>query len=335
MRSRSSAQRSAASGRYSVEPNASSATKSCGARRVERVPDLLGPDALVHLPALGREREPEHARDRRLAHLGRAGQHGEAVALERLERARGRRASGTKTRASSRAAASSHDERARARRRAAGSRSRTPSTVGTRRRTAGAASISAPRRSRSEPDDGRRGSRPARCRPWPNVRFSSRVAFVSTTSVAERRDALRGSHGVRELSARSRRGRCPIGRAPTRSRSAPAPLRASPTSDAGSVSTDGDAARGRRARPRAARPARARRAARRRAARTAASPARRGGRSIARSTQSVSEARPSQEGLRDHVDHDQHAGWPRRRGRRGRCGSSRRAPRACSRRRSR
>ena len=56
--------------RYSVEPNASSATNSCRALAIERPPDLVGAGAFVRLPAVGELRERHHPRDRRLAHLG-------------------------------------------------------------------------------------------------------------------------------------------------------------------------------------------------------------------------------------------------------------------------
>ena len=69
-------------GRYSVEPNASSAMNSCGLERSNSALHLLGPGRLVHLPALREQRQAEHPRDRGLAHLGRAGEDEEVVRLE-------------------------------------------------------------------------------------------------------------------------------------------------------------------------------------------------------------------------------------------------------------
>ena len=102
MRSRLFAQRSAASGRYSVEPNASSAMNSCGVERSKRFSTCSGRVRLVHLPALGQQREAEHPRDRGLAHLGRAGEDEEVVRLEDRRR-RGSRPAWARTRARARA----------------------------------------------------------------------------------------------------------------------------------------------------------------------------------------------------------------------------------------
>ena len=64
---------------------------SCGRGAVVALLDLLRPRALVHLPALGQQREAEHPRDRGLAHLRRAGQHEEVMRLQDRHRALPRR----------------------------------------------------------------------------------------------------------------------------------------------------------------------------------------------------------------------------------------------------
>ena len=50
----------------------------------EHAPHLLGVVALVRLPPVGQVREPEHLRDRGLAHLGRAGEDDEPVPSEHI-----------------------------------------------------------------------------------------------------------------------------------------------------------------------------------------------------------------------------------------------------------
>ena len=90
--------------RYSVEPNASSAMNSCGRSRVEAVLDLLRADALVHLPALGQQREARaSARSRSCpSPAGRSGRGSGARAGRRRRDATP--ASGRTRRASSRVA---------------------------------------------------------------------------------------------------------------------------------------------------------------------------------------------------------------------------------------
>ena len=96
------AQRSAASGRYSVEPNASSAMNTW--RRAAgrtRASSSSGRGALVRLPAVGHLGQRDHARDRGLAHLGRPGEHREAMLGERPHAPARRRGWGRTPRASS------------------------------------------------------------------------------------------------------------------------------------------------------------------------------------------------------------------------------------------
>ena len=176
---RSRAQRSAASGRYSVEPKASSAMKICGRLGVVGAPELLRPHALVRLPALRQPCQRDGAGDRGLAHLGRTTDDREGRGAPGRRPSRGRRGSVTKTRASSCAASTSRVERRTTSSSASPSRWRTPSTNGTRRRTVGrrrgwpqGAGRRAPRRARSRARrrSGRRArrsgrrSRTGRCR---------------------------------------------------------------------------------------------------------------------------------------------------------------------------
>jgi hypothetical protein len=51
------------------------------------LPELVRARAFVHLPAVRQSGEPEHARDRGLAHLRRTGDDREAVVVEHIERA--------------------------------------------------------------------------------------------------------------------------------------------------------------------------------------------------------------------------------------------------------
>ena len=72
----------------------------CGSKAACR---SSGRGALVGLPAVGHLGQGDHARDRGLAHLGRPGEHGEAV-LAQGPHARGRRRGWARTRAASRSA---------------------------------------------------------------------------------------------------------------------------------------------------------------------------------------------------------------------------------------
>ncbi len=127
-------------------------------RAVEALLDLLRPRALVHLPALGEQRQPEHPRDRGLAHLRRAGQDEEVVrAAGRRPRA-ARRASGrtrARARASRRCRASSAPARPG---RAARRRARAPrAAAGAAPAAGGSRPAARPRRRRRVDRRGRRG----------------------------------------------------------------------------------------------------------------------------------------------------------------------------------
>ena len=135
-RSRSFAQRSAASGRYSVEPNASSAMNSCGRARSKRSSTCSGRVHSCTSQPSRQQRQPEHPRDRRLAHLRRAGEDEEVVPAQHGDGADARRGWG-RTRARARARRRCRTSSARAR--GSGGAASSESSDGSRSRSSGEA----------------------------------------------------------------------------------------------------------------------------------------------------------------------------------------------------